>query len=393
MYLNVSSCPVNPADSARVNQPASTGRPSLLVPSLSWCESKVPVLRSKPVDYRGVPGRPHIAEMCERRDASQISIRTLQRERGVEPAIESAAALHSGMIDAYGYGQLADGLMWLSREGVALLDNVLSRLPKLPSWPPGCAAAPAPENTRAINGFLGKFSNDFDMSLTPAALHAADMKGMIIVIGEDHFDPGIQDLMTEVMSEYRLERGDRFFMEGGEKEICIGRAASYGMPVDACNLLEQGSTVYARVVKLQKDVQKRLGKCAEYLIRHVPGLADATFPSHNHDVLFRFIDRYASDLPLDAIRDYNELAIAASDAIAVSKRPSAETMGQRDKSMSAALGRGRSVTALNFAIVGANHLAGMKERMKDLPCIFMVPNQIADPVVAPKAKRETKQEL
>ncbi len=360
---------------------------------MSWCESKLPVLRSKPVAYRGVPGLPHIAKMCERRDASRISIRTLQRERGVEPAIEPAAALHAGMLDAYGYGQLADSLLWLSRAGVGLLDNAFSLLPDLPSWPSGCTAAPAPKKAMPIDSFIGKFSSDFEISLTPAALGAADMKGMIIVIGEDHYDPVIQGLVAEVMSEYRIERGDQFFLEGASEAGCIKRASDYGIPAEDCNMLEKGSTVYARAVKLQHDRDKHLGKCAEYLIRHVPGLADTTFPSHNSDVLFRFIDRYASDLPVDAIPDYNELVIPANDAIAVAKRELVETLAQRDKFMSTALGRGRSVTARNYAIVGSDHLAGMKVRMKDLPCIFMVPRQIADEGVEPEAKRETKQEL
>lgn len=374
------------------NPSVSLQRSSLPIAPLSRCEPKVPVLRSKAAAY-SLPRYPDIAAMRERRDASQISVRTLQRERGVEPIANSAADLHAGMLGADGHGQLADGLMWLSQAGVALLDSVFSRLPDLPSWPPGCTATPASEKAMAIDSFLDRFSKDFDISLTPAARHAADMKGMIIVIGEDHYDPVIQGLVTEVMSEFRLGRGDRFFTEGGQEELCIGRAASYEMPVEACNLLEQGSAVYARGVKLRRDVDKRLGKCVEYLIRRVPGLADASLPAHNSDVFFKFIQRHAPDLPVDAISDFNELVIAANEAIAVSKRELAETLGQRDQSMSAALRRGRSVKALNYAIVGSDHLAGMRDRMKDLPCIFMVPKQIADPVVEPKAKRETKQEL
>ncbi len=393
MYLNLSSCLPNSKDAAQVNRSGSAVRSMLPVAPSSCHEPTTPVLRSKPVAYRGVPCRPDVAAMCKRRDASQISVRTLQRERGVEPAAKSAASLHAGMLDVYGYGQLADGLMWLSREGVALLDHVFRRLPDLPPWPPGCTATPAPLKTRALDGFIGKFSGDFEISLTPTALGAADMEGMIIVIGEDHFDPVIQGLVAEVMSEYRIERGDRFFMEGGEKEVCIRRTALYGIPVDACNLLEQGSTVFASGVKLARDTNQHLGKCAEYLIRHVPGLADTTFPSNDNGVLFRFVDRYASDLPIDAIPDYNELATAANNAIAVSNRALMETMGLRDESMSAALGRERSVTARNYAIVGSNHLAGMKVRMKDLPCIFMLPRQIAEEEVELEAKRETKEEL
>lgn len=105
MYLNSTSfvAASNPAQADPVLPPRSR-LPRDPLPSGGI---SMPLMRSKEPARASVPRGPDIAAMRERREASQISVRTLQRLRSIEPVATGVANRHGSMRDAYGYGPSA----------------------------------------------------------------------------------------------------------------------------------------------------------------------------------------------------------------------------------------------------------------------------------------------
>lgn len=394
MYLNVPSCLVNSTDSGRANQPVSPVRSSIPIVPLSGGEWKAPVLRSRPVAYRDVPRPPDIAAMRERRDASQISVRTLQRERGVEPAAKSGAELHAGMLDAYGYGPLADGLMWLSRAGMDGLQRVAHGLQQLRLGPPACDAAAMPDEGLSVDAFRRRFSADFEIKLSPAAHKAADMRGTFIVLGEDHIDAQIQALLKKVMRDFSRERGDRFFKEGNSEEVCDRRIRSYKLQDGDCQLLESDSVAAMEGPQFPKDFEQKIKGCIDYLRPYLSPRQLSNLGNSRPSEVIEFIAKQIEHLPR-----------AALPGLAVLMKRLREEGGQaamamltgwtaeRDTHMAARIRTQATATGVNYVIVGAAHLRGLYERMKDLPCIFMLPKSIADSEPVYRQDCERKAEL
>ena len=250
------------------SSPTAVSQPACkpLVPVIQpWAMTpQSPVMRSKTPKYAGLPDRPDRAGMRERRKQADMTVRELQRQRGVAP-VESTA---SWWLDAC-YRQLSTQITSLPSTGFQVLQS-LTNLLAVDLGPQGCEAAPVVRTASALDDFQQKFSTDFEIWLSPSARRSEDMKGMVIVIGEHHYAPEIQARVKRVMLGFRQSRGDRFFIEGGERQVCVERVTKYAMELSDCRMLEKDFPEYSKLEKGKQEALHRLGLCVDYLRAHVP---------------------------------------------------------------------------------------------------------------------------
>ncbi len=328
-----------------------------------------PVMRSKAPVYAGLPDQPDRAGMRERRKQTGMTVRELQRQRGIA-LIENSA---SWSLDAC-YRQLSTRITSLPSTGRQALQSLMEML-TIDIGPQGCGAAPVDRPASALADFQKKFSKDFDIWLSPSARHSDDMKGLIIVVGEHHYDPAIQVLVRQVMMGFRRTRGDRFFMEGGEALACRERVQKYAMEPEDCRLLEKDSAVFQRLTNQKDEALRRLQRCGDYLQKHLPSARQDAI-GKNLKTVTEFIKRYSGQLPASAIPDFNALMNEANEAIDLSEASLRNLQSVRDEQMAAAVRAVRTSSARNYVIVGAYHLQPIRQRLMDLPCIFMVPKSM-----------------
>ena len=256
MYNNLSSFPAqSPLSSTISTDPARVSAPP--IHHHLFAATNPPVMRSRVAHHQGLPDQPDRAGMRERRAKSEMTVRTLQRSRGVEPATNS----HAEVLEAYGYRQLAQWVMEMPANvmhAVQAMNEALSDVMSFQIGPPGAQAAPARGNPPTVDDFMKKFSANFEIKLNPAAQNSADMRGMVIVIGEDHLDPSIQASVKKVMFEFRRTRGDRFFMEGDDQGVCEERIEKYLMQRNDCELLEKNSMAFKELIVLKEELSSSL---------------------------------------------------------------------------------------------------------------------------------------
>ena len=205
MYNNLSSFPLQSPLSSTTSTDPSRASPPPIHHQL-FAATNPPVMRSRVAHHHGLPDQPDRAGMRERRAQSEMTVSKLQRSRGVEPATNS----HAEMLEAYGYRQLAQWVIDMPANvmhAVQAMNEALGDAVSFHIGPPGAQAAPARSNPPSVNDFMKKFSADYVINLSPAAQNSADMRGMIIIIGEDHFDPSVQALVKK--SDVRISPDSR----------------------------------------------------------------------------------------------------------------------------------------------------------------------------------------
>ncbi len=324
--------------------------------------------------------------MRERRKQADMTVRELQRQRGVAP-VESTA---SWWLDAC-YRQLSTQITSLPSTGFQVLQS-LTNLLAVDLGPQGCEAAPVVRTASALDDFQQKFSTDFEIWLSPSARRSEDMKGMVIVIGEHHNAPEIQAMVKRVMMGFRQSRGDRFFIEGGDLKLCAERVLKYSMDLSDCRLMERDFAEYFKLMKNIDEALRRLGLCVEYLRAHVPAAREGA-GAKNILAYTGFIQRHSSQLPPAAISGFNLLVQATNDAMDLAEMSIAQKLPERDKQMAGVVRTERSVSARNYMVVGAQHAQGIRELLQDLPCVVMVPRQMVAENPALRLQGASRQEL
>lgn len=354
------------AEPAKVN-------PALPAPQLPPLYS-IPTMRSKPVRGGSASVSPDFAAMRCRRGADLPSLRQLQQQRNVMDQREQGS-LHEAVLEAYGYRQVAAGVFALSRAALDIFHTLAGFIPDIHVGPRGCAAASLPSRAM-LDTLVHEFAADIECWISPAAKDSADSAGLLIVFGEDHFDPQIRSLSARLMREFSPRRGDRFFMEGAERWICDEREQRYHVPSGSCRLLEKDSEVEEQFRLIEQRLDKSLMDCLDYLRHHVPG---ATMPPDVDDdeAIQAYLKRWLLRLPSKARSGFDTLGQKYGDASRQYSQLLEDTSQQRDDIMADVLKRDIG-PGWNFAIVGANHLHGLRDRLSTLPCLFMVPKAIVD---------------
>jgi hypothetical protein len=353
----------------------------------------MPSMAIKVAKHQGLPDQPDRAGMRDRRQQSEMTLTELQRSRGIQPPENP----DTQMLDGYDHRQLAKLVFSIPRLTLRAL-NAIGDTMTFRIGPPGADAATVSSEISSgsvelsIADFIKKYSPAFEIWLNPSAKNAANMKGAIILIGEDHFDESIQKIIKEFMLEFSRSRGDRVFIEGAFETGCKGRIPLYQMEKEDCQPLESDSAELAPLSKIGEKMRALHLECVHYLRRHIP----ATRGERVKDKLAAvrdFLKRRAKELPISALNGYNVLIEKINSLSVEMEKIEIRTRTFRDDRMSAVIRLSRTRTAWNFAIVGAAHIAGLRERLQDLPCIFMIPHGIVATVPSFSLKAERKQEL
>jgi hypothetical protein len=370
MYNNLSSFPLqSPLSSTISTDPARTSVPP--IHHQLFAATNPPVMRSRVAHHHGLPDQPDRAGMRKRRAQFEMTVRVLQRSRGVEPATNS----HAEVLEAYGYRQLAQWVMDMPANvmtAVQAMNEALGDAVSFHIGPPGAQAAPARSNPPSVNDFMKKFSENFKFRLSPAARNAADMRGMIVLIGENHYDPSIQALVKEVMFEFRRIRGDRFFKEGGSEQLCEKRVEQYQMQPNDCELLEKNSVAFKELNVIREKLDRYLRYSVSYLKKHVAS-AREDFRAQTVLAYLDFINKHEKKLPASRVAAFGYLQRKVREIKAQFDNAAVESLSRRDQQMADYARARRSETGLNFMVVGATHATGIGNHLADMPVMLMVP--------------------
>jgi hypothetical protein len=300
--------------------------------------------------------------------------------------VEQASNTHAGVLEAYGYRQLAQWVMDMPANVMNAVQSMNEALGDAVSFrigPTGAHAAPARSNPLSVDDFMKKFSANFEIRLSPATRKAADMRGMIVLIGEYHTDPSIQGLIKEVMFEFRRIRGDRFFLESGHEDQCEERVEQYQMQPNDCELLEKNSVASKELEVFEDEAYRYLRDCVSYLKKHIASAREDLCEETVHGCL-NFIEKYEKKLPASKLAAYGDLKTKAREINARYIDEVVKTIPRRDQQMAAYVRDRRSATGLNFMVVGAAHATGIGNHLADLPVMLMLPRVLLKQVPAKK---------
>jgi hypothetical protein len=303
------------------------------------------------------------------------------------------------MLDSYGHRQLADLVFSIPRLTLRAL-NTIGDTMTFRIGPPGADAAPVGRSDKSSGSvklstadFIKKYSNDFDIWLSPSAKNAADMKGMIIIIGEHHYDPEIAYLIKKVMLSFRRTRGDRFFIEGGDVNLMREREPRYLMESGDCRLLELDSPIFARASAKMDELLKICGNCVEYIQQYVhESKGDLT--AYNLFTYDNFIRKWSHEVPPAAMPGMKRLLSEFRLTVNLMLKQKKIDDPLREADMEAGIRAGLTESALNYMLIGEGHVAPMRIRLQDLRIIVMVPKKLMvskDPSLS--LNHEPKQEL
>jgi hypothetical protein len=354
---------------------------------------KMPSMAVKAAKHQGVPDQPDRAGMRERRKQSEMTLTELQRSRG----IQSPENPHTQMLDAYGYRQLADLVFSVPKLTLRAL-NAIGDAMTFRIGPQGADAATvsskkSPVNKKlSVDEFVKKHTKDFEIWLSPSAKKAEDMRGMIVVIGEIHHDPSIQPCIKKLMLAFSRTQGDRFFLEGGDDLNCQQREEDYKMQSGDCRILEKDSAAYWHLRQLTEELDKKLMDCVSYLKEHIPAAQqDLEVESTSHYV--DFVQRYASKLPSYAKLGFQQVYSKAEAADIRAGEEAERLMSERNRYIANRLLNDLTEARLNYVIVGADHLKGIRGHIEHRRCIFMQPRSIVEEGRSISLTADSKDEL
>ncbi len=393
MYSNSTSYtaiyPVHTCDSS------SNSKPTRVIPALQQLNASIeqPVLKSKPANYSVLPDQPDRTGMRERRDQAQMTLLELQRSRGVEPAENP----HTEILEAYGYRQLMELVMGIPSMGAKAL-NAVGKAMSFRIGPLGAEAAPVASKKTlvskklSIDEFVKKHVKDFEIWLSPSAKNSEDLRGMLVVIGEIHHDRSVQSSIKKVMLGFSRTQGDRLFTEGGDEVLCQQREQELEMEFSDCRILEKDSTAYGYLLKLVEELDLRLIDCVSYIKEHIPS-AQQDFEVESTFHYVDFIKRYASQLPSHAMLGFYPLYAKAEAADVRATKEGDRLMEERNLDMVNRMLNNLTGAGVNYLIVGADHLKGIREQVKHRRCIFILPRSIVEHNPSKSIKLDLKSEL
>lgn len=336
--------------------------------------TQLPVMRS--IERSSLPDQPNLAAMRERREQRKLSLSELKRRLAIEwpehPQLESA--------EAYETPKLITRNKKSSTQG-----NNFPSLTGDKNWllfgPPGAGATvlgsekSSAKERLSVEEFLKKHAKDFEIWLSHSAENDLTMKGMIIVIGEHHYDPTIAALVKKLMYGFRRTRGDRFFMEGGIDLVCKERIEKYMMESGDCRLLEKHCAAFWKLRELADTANQKLLDCVAYLRKHVPS-AQEPLAAQNAFAYTEFMKRHSQKLPLHAISGYQALDSVAREADVHLTKEGERLRPERDAHIVRGLLDQLTETGINYLIVGSDHLKNIREQLKNRRCVFMLPKLI-----------------
>lgn len=360
--------PANCSSVPHSHAPLIGDSPLQSLPCMLHVAASMPVMRSKPARHGGLPGYPDHAGMRQRRADAEMTVSRLQHSLGIQLAPKPDEA-NAESLWQYGYRQFSDFVGGIPEAGASAL-RALGKL--VPFQQGGDNTLPAVLSSH--------FSKDFEMWASPSAQTAKDWRGATIVFGEIHNDH--ETLRTIGLAIHRLIAKDndaRVFAEGDGDWVCEDRRKMFSHDFERCQALEAGSKYFRRLGKLRDATHAKAKECADLVINELGVELTASDPSNPYPTEHAaLVNRHYDALSLFTRLRLDPLIAEYNEADRLLQATADRFMSKRDEHMASSLRRERTSEGLNIVIVGAAHVNGLREHLKDLPCIFMVPR----PVVA-----------
>lgn len=267
----------------------------------------------------------------------------------------------------YAYRRIADAIASALEAGSGVLRELHKLMP------------PTDGNEQTLSDiFLFHFAKDFEIWATASAQQARDLRGVTIVFGEIHNDDVTLRMIG--LAIHKITSGQkevRAFIEGNIDGICAGRMNSFSLNIEHCEPLEQGSKYFDKLVKIRAETLEKAKACASLVCEDLGMDLTALektfgFPSE----YAAFVNRHFDFLSLSARLKIDPMIAEYNKADERLQATANRFMSKRDEYMVASLRRGRTHEGVNIVMVGAAHVEGMRDRLGDLPCIFMLPREV-----------------
>ncbi len=276
--------------------------------------------------------------------------------------------------------------------GAAMMHGLIKCLPTIDIGLPLAEAArpQASEPEMDVATFIKMFERDFIIRVSPM-IKDSSLDRVTIVIGEDHVDSEVQQLVDKVMKQLRPERGDLLLMEG-TAEAGMRRIQRYGIEAKSLLSMEENSAAYKKMMEADRLKFEHLVDTVKFVYEHLP-----TKPKINklkgENEYSAFINQYRHAVPLQ-YRDELNLRIQKSNHhIAGFDQVAIQTSPLREKAMLQFIDQHRTVKAKRFCIVGAQHAKNMALDLYKKESIVMIPRKVFAQVPELNLPALPKQEL
>jgi hypothetical protein len=225
--------------------------------------------------------------------------------------------------------QMASAML---ESGAAMMYDLIKCLPTIDIGLPLAEAAPAQasEPVMDVATFINLFERDFIIRVSPM-IKDSSLDRVTIVIGEDHVDPEVQQLIDKVMKHLRPERGDLLLMEG-IAEAGMRRIQRYGIEAKSLLSMEENSAAYNKMIEADRLKFEHLVDTVKFVYQHLP-----TKPKINKlkgkNEYSAFINQYRHAVPLQFRDELNFRIEKINQYIASYDQVTMETSSLREKGM------------------------------------------------------------
>lgn len=268
--------------------------------------------------------------------------------------------------------QMASAML---ESGAAMMYDLIKCLPTIDIGLPLAEAAPAQvsEPVMDVATFINLFERDFIIRVSPM-IKDSSLDRVTIVIGEDHVDPEVQQLIDKVMKHLRPERGDLLLMEG-IAEAGMRRIQRYGIEAKSLLSMEENSAAYNKMIEADRLKFEHLVDTVKFVYQHLP-----TKPKINKlkgkNEYSAFINQYRHAVPLQFRDELNFRIEKINQYIASYDQVTMETSSLREKGMLQFIDQHRTDKAKRFCIVGAQHAKNMAPALYKTESIVMIPRKV-----------------
>ncbi len=387
MHSNSTSFAVHPGSSSLIEVPQALSTLHLL-----YLITQLPVMRSKAAPQ--LPDQPHRAAMRERRDQRKMDLSELKRIR----AIESPAIMRLESSEVHETPKLVPRKPIPSSDDKESQSDV-NKATFFTIGPPGAEANPMSDRYKkesgkfSIDEFEKKYSKYFEIWVSPSARAAKSVNGVFFVFGEMHHDPEIVRYFSQ-MGHYLLEKSAqlRTFLEGDSMERSVSYARHFGLRNSDCHALENDSEEYKKSVALMSKALTEIKKCYAFVVKALrltpdPALENALY----HGDIAEFLDQVIPQLSDPAYKELEPMIKKFSAANSEAQKYREKSRPIRDAQMASKARNLRSLEGANLMLVGSNHLLGVREHLRDQPCVFLKPKKIAQPSLKENPARNSGQ--
>lgn len=331
-------------------------------------------------------GHPHLSRPKETKESHARLVSRIKRQIG--PALLLAAAPKdqkpAGKIPSYIALPTAHEPDWsLTTNMKAAMDWMQRGLSSLTDFSIGLPMADAAKPTKKFNGnirvgqFIDELKNDFDIRKSRSLNPESSLKGVVIVIGENHYDYAMSNQIAKVIQYMRPDQHDLLMLEG-DGEICKERTGLYDLPANLCVAIEDDFPTY---VKSKKDMllfADAVKEGAEFIHRINPQLPWEKLEKHTKGY-HEFIRDHEHRLSVRERAQYKPLATKIrqlGDKVLANLEDSNE---EREENMLKKIKEKTHSDAARFFILGQLHVQHLAPTLLQLPnVILMVPNLVTE---------------